>query len=190
MGVDELGDYAKNLIRRKARRLVGVAGLTTSDVPDLEQDMKVDLLKRLSKYDPARGVPLNAFITRIINNHIATIIEARNAQSRDYHCHSSLNEMVAGSKDVDAELADLLGDQADERFHRAEHSHEPHVDLALDLAKAVAELPPDLQDLCRRLMRQSPTEISKETGVPRGTLYEQRERLLSHFTERGLQEYL
>ena len=189
MGVNELGGYAENLIRSKARRLVGVAGLTASDVPDLQQEMRFDLLKRLAKHDVQRA-PRNAFITRLVNNHIATIIEARNAKARDYHRHCSLNGQVADTENVDAEPADLLDAQADGRFHCAEHSHESHVALALDLAKAVADLPPDLQDLCRRLMQQSPTEISKETGVPRGTLYEQRERLRRHFTERGLEEYL
>jgi len=189
VGCEQLGDYAENLIRRKARRLVGVAGLTASDVPDLEQDMKVDLLKRLSKHDPERA-PLNAFITRIVNNHIATIIEARNAKSRDYHRHCSLNGQVTANVDENVEMAGLLDAEADGRFHRAEPSHESRVGLAIDVEKAIADLPPDLQDLCRRLMKQNLTEISKKTGVPRGTLYERRERLRRHFADRKLDKYL
>jgi len=189
VAVDALGDYAEKLIRRKARRLVGVAGLTVSDVPDLEQDMKVDLLKRLSKYD-AKRAPRNAFITRLVNNCIATIIEARNAKARDYHRHCSLNNKVAASQDEDVEMAELLGTQADGRFHRAARSPESRVGLKLDLERAVADLPPDLQVLWQCFMTQSLTEISKDTGIPRGTLYEKRERLRRHFADRKLDEYL
>ena len=56
MGVDNSDDgidpYAAGLIRFKARQLVGQAGFTASDRNDLEQDLILDLLRRLPKYDP------------------------------------------------------------------------------------------------------------------------------------------
>jgi len=50
--VDErLEDYAVQLIRHKAWQLVGRAGFTKDDREDIEQDLKLDLLRRLSKFN-------------------------------------------------------------------------------------------------------------------------------------------
>ena len=53
-GIDE---YAVRIIKYKARQLVGRVGFTESDREDLEQEMILDLLQRLPKYDPARAQP-------------------------------------------------------------------------------------------------------------------------------------
>ena len=51
-GIDE---YAVRIIKHKARQLVGRAGFTESDREDLEQEMMLDLLRRLPKFDPKRA---------------------------------------------------------------------------------------------------------------------------------------
>ncbi len=48
----ELTDYALELVHHKARQLVGKAGYTQDDVDDIKQDLIVDLLERLSQFDP------------------------------------------------------------------------------------------------------------------------------------------
>jgi len=47
-GIDE---YAVQLIKYKARQLVGRVGFTESDRDDLEQELMLDLLRRLPKYN-------------------------------------------------------------------------------------------------------------------------------------------
>jgi len=61
-GID---DYAVQLIKYKARQLVGRVGFTESDREDLEQEMVLDLLRRLPKFDPKRA-GRNTFIARIV----------------------------------------------------------------------------------------------------------------------------
>ena len=88
-GIDE---YAVRIIKYKARQLVGRVGFTESDREDLEQEMMLDLLQRLPKYNPDRA-QRNTFIARVVEHKIATIIEARKAGLRDYRlCRCSLDD--------------------------------------------------------------------------------------------------
>ena len=45
----ELGDYANNLIRSKARTIDRQGGFTSADRDDIEQELAIDLLKRLEE---------------------------------------------------------------------------------------------------------------------------------------------
>ncbi|MFM2007984.1 MAG: hypothetical protein RLZZ09_3639, partial [Pseudomonadota bacterium] len=47
--------YADKLIRHKARQLVGKAGFTEDDRPDIEQELALDLLQRLRHYDAEKA---------------------------------------------------------------------------------------------------------------------------------------
>ncbi len=59
MGFDKhdhgIDPYAIRLIKYKARTLVGKAGFTASDREDLEQELILDLLHRLPRYDRNRA---------------------------------------------------------------------------------------------------------------------------------------
>jgi len=189
VAAENIGKYAEQLIKHKARLLVGRAGLTASDVPDLVQNMTVDLLKRLSKYDPAKA-SRHTFIARLVNHHVATILEARMAQARDCRRCSSLNEPVAMSEGKTVERGDTLNRESDRRMQGPVHSHESRVDLARDMEEAIADLPPDLRELCERLMDKAPAEVSREMGISRGALYDRRKILRRHFAKKGLDKYL
>ncbi len=52
---DGIDKYAADLIRHKARQLVGKAGFTEDDRPDLEQELMIDLLGRMM--EAHRGQP-------------------------------------------------------------------------------------------------------------------------------------
>jgi RNA polymerase sigma-70 factor (ECF subfamily) len=54
----------------------------------------------------------------------------------------------------------------------------------------VARLRPELRELCERLRHMTLTEIARETGIPRGTLYERRSELQRIFEDAGLRDYL
>ena len=90
---DGIDPYAAGLIRFKARQLVGQAGFTASDREDIEQELILDLLRRLPKYNPKRA-QLNTFIARVVEHRVATLIEAQKAGIRDYRrCRCSLNDV-------------------------------------------------------------------------------------------------
>ena len=195
MGFDKHDDgidpYAVRLIKYKARRLIGQAGFSASDRDDLEQEMILDLLRRLPKYNPERA-QLNTFIARVVEHKIATLIEARKAGIRDYRrCRCSLNDWFEDEEGRSVERVDTF-DQEDYLLRTGAQSRpsDELSALAIDVAAVLEGLPPELRDLCQRLEAETVTEISRDTGVPRGTIYESIKKLREIFEDAGLKDYL
>ena len=188
---DDVDAYAIEIIRFKARQLVGQAGFTVADRDDLEQELILDLLRRLPKYDPQRG-KLTTFIARVIEHKIANLITAQRARKRDYRRSTcSLNEPLKGEDDCTVERAETL-DQDDYllRVGVEPKAGEDLRALALDVAAVVDSLPPELGELCRRLGTETISEISRDTGVSHATLYKSIHRLREIFEDAGLKDYL
>jgi len=187
-GIDE---YAVRIIKHKARQLVGRAGFTASDRQDLEQEMMLDLLRRLPRFDPKRG-SRKTFIARVVKHKVATIIEARKAGKRDYRLRAcSLNDRLENDDGGSIERQETI-DQ-DEYLRRTGRLSRPAAelrDLCIDLGRVMASLSPELRTLCQRLQTESVTEISRDTGIPRGTIYEAIKKLRAVFEDAGLRDYL
>ena len=191
MGVEGIGDYAENLIRFKARKLARTAASPEVDWEDFAQDMRLDLWRRLSKFDPGKAT-LNTFIARVVEHKIASIIEARKAGLRDYRRQRcSPNDPLKTPDGKPAERGDMLDQNA--TLLRTGGANRPageRIDLRDDIRTVLAGLPPELRGLCCRLMKGTPTEVQGETGIPRGTLYEPFETLRRRFEKARLKEYL
>jgi len=188
---DGFDEYAVKLIRHKARQLVGKFGFTQSDLEDLEQDLMLDLLHRLHKYDPARA-QRNTFIDRIINHRVATIIEARKAGMRDYRlCTCSLNDPLEDDDGRTIERGETI-DQDDYllRTGKLSRTESELRDLLIDVRRSIDKLPPDLRELIRRLSTETVTEISRATGIPRGTIYDLISKIRTFCEDAGLKDYL
>lgn len=187
-GVDE---YAVRIIKFKARQLVGQAGFTDSDRNDLEQEMVIDLLRRLPKFDPSKA-RRNTFIARIVEHKVATLIEAQTAGVRDYRRYGfSLNERIEYEEGKTIERSDTISqDDYLRRTGRKSTTAQETVELAVDLDVFLNKLPPQLRSLCDRLAAESLTAIATETGVPRSTLYEAVKKLRRLLREAGFDEYL
>ena len=188
---DGIDPYAVGLIRFKARQLVGQAGFTASDREDIEQKLILDLLRRLPKYNPKRA-QLNTFIARVVEHKVATLIEAQKAGIRDYRrCRCSLNDCFEDEDGRSVERVDTF-DQEDYLLRTGAQSRtaDELSALAIDVTAVLEGLPPKLCNLCRRLKAQTVTEISRDTGVPRGTIYESIKKLREIFDDAGLRDYL
>ena len=188
---DGIDAYTVKLIKFKARQLVGKEGFTASDRDDLEQELMLDLLLRLPKYD-SRCAQRNTFIAQEVEHRIAALIEAQKAGIRDFRrCPCSLNDRL---EDVDGRTVERMEtlDQEDYLLRTGAQSRpsEELSALAIDVAAVLAGLPPELRELCWRLRTETVTEISYATGVPRGTLYESIKELREIFEDAGLRDYL
>ena len=178
--------FAANMIRQKAKQLVGHFGYTKSDRPDLEQELQLAILQRVEQFDP-QVATWEAFATMIADHRIATIIEERWAEKREY-CHNvgSLATMV---QDHDGELVELstqVGEQHLERVTDVEWPHhEAESDLEHDLDAILAKLPPDLSDLCERLKRKSIADVARDLDIPRTNLYRMLEWVREVFEVEG-----
>lgn len=165
----ELGDYANGLIRSKARQLIGKEGFTSADGDDIEQELAFDLLRRLEKFDLAKG-KLSTFMARVVEHRIATLIEERRAACRNWRqCLDSLDDPFFQNED---EYHSHVKYRLDPRTKSADD-----IALAIDLEAALAALPAELRDLWIRLQDSNLLRISKATGVSRTTLYARLRRL-------------
>ncbi len=175
--------YAANLIRNKSRLLIGKAGLTESDRPDLEQE-------RMKRYNPAKAKK-TTFMARIVERRIASLLERRFAQRRDCRlCRASLNEPAASSFGESLERGDLMSRDLHPSVKTGEPVERKSGDMQIDLEAVIASLPEQLRDLCDRLRTSNMMEISRETGICRGTLYYRLSLLREALQEAGLKEYL
>jgi len=190
--VPQLDDYAIRLIKHKARQLVGQAGFTRDDQEDIQQDLILDLLRRLPRFDPSRAC-LHTFIARVLEHGVARLIEHRQAAMRDYRCCTcSLNDPLENDDGEQVERGDLLSQDDYLRSQgRSIAPLEDRVALRMDRDRLVATLTPELRDLCLRFEAgQTITDISRDTGTPRGTLYERMKKLKALAEDAGLREYL
>ena len=185
-----LDEYAVKLIRHKARQLVGRAGFVEADRHDLEQELVLDLLRRLPRFDPTLA-KRETFIARLVEHQVATLVESQKAGIRDYRrCAGSLDERREEPDGTSADGPPVL-DQDEylrETVAASRRDEDLHT-LRLDLERVLAELPVDLRALCARLQTSSVSDVSRETGVPRGTVYEAIRRLRTRFERADLTAY-
>jgi RNA polymerase sigma-70 factor (ECF subfamily) len=187
----QIDEYARRLIRHKARQLVDKAGFTKSDVEDLVQELWLDLFQRLPRFDSARSRP-RTFVARVVQHKIAAILRHRQAEMRDYRRNGRSLSDTAGEKNGKTiSRADILDRHVhDLRTGSATRSPEEHSRLRFDLAGVMDQLPPSLRGLCERLKTSTVSEISRDTGVSRATLHEAIRRLRRRFEDAGLKGYL
>lgn len=186
----EIDAYVLRLVHFKARELVQTAALPVSDRDDIAQDLLLDVLRRLPRFDPGRS-SRNTFIRRVVGNRIASLLAARRAQRRDpARCRDSLNDEIRDADGTAVERsAEMAADCCARRDGAGLGGGERARDLRVDLAASVAALPPHLRDLCARLERSTVAEIAAELGLPRGTVRGRIQTIRRHFRAAGLDEY-
>ncbi len=194
MGINQLPtdvqSFAARLIRRKARQLATHDNITPSDRDDIAQDLWLHLVENLPKFDPDKG-NIFAFIVTVVERETAAIWRKYRAEKRDTCRCSSLNQSVRAHDGTRVELASTITEDAPHpRLGQRGRHFEHAVDIAHDVTATLAQLPPDLRDLCERLKTQSISEIARDTGIPRTTLNSRIRALRAHFEEAGLREYL
>lgn len=186
----EINEFAARLIKAKARRLIGQFGFTEGDLPDLEQELRAHLLKRLPDFDPGRS-SLDVFVVVVLERHIVTLIQFRKTRKRGYlRRNVSLDEPIETASGT-SRLADVF----DHDRRRSARGYFPRGDhelanLIRDVRAVVERLPDDLEHLCHLLAVLSVAEVSRHTGVPRSTLYGLITKVRMRFEDAGLKKYL
>jgi RNA polymerase sigma-70 factor, ECF subfamily len=188
---DGIEGYAVRIIRYKAKQLVGSSGFNESDIEDLEQVMMLDVLCRLPKYD-SKKAKLSTFVSRILQHCIATIIVERQLYKRDLEqCSLSLNDLV---KQTDGGIAERINaydiEEYLKRTGRLSRTFEDRLDISIDLEIVIASLPQELRTLCESLKSENVAEISRDSGIPRVTIYNRIKKLRKLLEDSGLSDYL
>ena len=183
-------DRISQIIKTKARSLAPRLRDAAVDVEDITQDLTIELLSRLPRFNPKRS-SIHTFATRIIGNAAGRILSGTLAGKRGGGVKPlSLNYVVTTGGGVPAELGDTISE--DDYFSRTDRATRPFwelCDLRLDLQRGMATLPPSLKDLCGRLMEETPTEVAHSEGVSRETIYRRIRAVRAAFEEQGLGKF-
>lgn len=184
-----VNEYAVQIITYRAKRLVGTAGYTPADVEDIEQDLMLDLLERLDKYDAAKA-KLTTFIDRIVDHKIANLIAERQAEMRDFRKTSTtLNAPIQTDDDSPTTLLDITGtdDYLERMGFQNKPTQEVH-DVQIDLEIALQRLTEDERQLLDLLKQMTLAEAARELGKARTTLAYQLAKIRKALTAMGLDD--
>ena len=181
-----LDRFEEWFIARKARQLAGKAGFTPTDVEDIEQDIRVDVLQRLPRFDPAKS-NRHTFIAMVVRRCVASILEGRRAEKRNSGRRpQSLNAPIRDAEGREVELHQTLGGDA----RRPGRNEAGLRYLRADVRAAVASLPERLRPWCEVFTEQGIREASRELHVPRCRLQRIKAEIRAAFEEAGLADYL
>jgi RNA polymerase sigma-70 factor (ECF subfamily) len=186
-----INTFADRLIRRKARELITRFGFSPADREDIEQDLRLLLIRRFDKFDPSVA-HYNVFVTTVIERFTATIIEHREAESRaPERSGGSLSRLIDDGDGNQIEKgATLTEDQHALRTGVKFRSDEHLRALAADVADLLNGLSSELFDICRRLQSNTVSGVARELGIPPSTLRDALQRLRPQFEASGMREYL
>ncbi len=134
------------IIRRKAGRLVGRAGLQTQDRKDIEQQLILHILGQLKEFDPKEGT-WPAFVQRLCQRFGSNLVRALQAAKRNGGPLAPLPEEFPARRE------------------------EPSPDAALDLAEALAKLPEDLRQVAELLMTRTVRDTARVLGISPSTVH-------------------
>jgi len=152
-------DYAHDQIRIRARILVKQSSLPPHAQEDVQQDMYLELVKAQKRFDPARGAP-NTFISRVLDRFCKHFVRREGTKMRtripEQPCSDIGEEFDLDNRTVgEGMLADAV---------RAEWQQQ--------VRAVIAELPPELQQLCETLVsRRDKTAMAEQLGIARSSLY-------------------
>jgi DNA-directed RNA polymerase specialized sigma24 family protein len=179
------------IVRAKAAGLIGTYGFSPSDGDDIRQELVLDCIIRFRKFDPAKS-SCRSFVSRIVNNRVATLVEGQRARCRDYRaCRSSLNDQIEFAPGESMELAERVSaDEYEARIGRSVLSARDRVELQIDVARVIATLPQELAAIANLLRSVGVGETSHQLGVPRSTLYRRIADIRELFESAGLHLYL
>lgn len=183
--------FTARLIRDKAKKLVGRAGFTASDLADLMQEFALDLVKRRHEFDASKA-PWPAFVTVVVNRKTATLIEHARAEKRSSSRESySLNQHATDCDGRDCELAATLSDaDGSRRAGQARPDGASPPELAQDIGTVLGKLPPELRKVCELLGARNKSQAARELGISRAKLYDDVARIRRRFEDAGLRDYL
>ena len=158
---------------------------------DLSQELVLHYLRRYLQHDSARASAAT-FAACICRHRLISIFEAETACRRSASGGlTSLSEPVAVGQSGEiiergATISEDSYHMADGRLSRpAAELHE----IRIDVARALASLPPHLARLARRLAFEPVTLAARGMGISRATAHRHMRELRGAFTEAGLDRY-
>lgn len=175
----ELTKYEMDMIRIKANQLSRTSGFTAHDVEDIQQELALELIRRLPMFNPAKA-RRTTFASMVVRNRIRNLVRDRNAEMRDPRLNGpSLNEITHTKEGEEIELIEMVSqDEADIVNGNRTTRPDEGVALRVDVGNVLARLPRHLRQAADLLSRMSVTDAADALGMPRTSFRKQRVRHL------------
>ncbi len=155
----------------EARKLRSRGLIPPSAEDEIVDELVFEVVVRLSKFDESRG-SWEAYVNVVVRSKLVSIVRRLRAAKRDFMRDRSL-----GDRDL------IDHDTRDGGWQRA-------VDLRLDIEWVLLSFDERERALAMDLVRKPLAALSEETGIPRRTLRDHKDRLRDAFAARGLSEYV
>lgn len=181
------------LVKGKAKGLIGKHGFTIADLPDIEQElfMEVFLKRNTGKAWSTLTASQRTILSRILDNRIRKMVEAACADKRRVTMFSqSLNTPVGHTESGDPiTLLDLLADTGRAGYDQP-HAAGSSIDLRIDLSLHADALSNIQVDINVHLSEgRSITEIARILGIKRTTLHHELARIRVILEQTGMTDY-
>lgn len=173
------------LVRIHAKKLSYRLGYNQSDRADLAQSLYCRVWRALPSYRPEKG-HLHAFVAATIKNFAADLLRHQRAEKRNPRRVTSLNVLVRDDLGQYVDRSNSVA-ESDARRHRSSFPRggEEVAAEAADVTALLSTLPDDLRHLAEQLKVQNPTQIARDWGIPRTSLYADIRKLRAHFRAGG-----
>jgi len=187
----ELDASTTELITNAASRLLGKAGITRDDLPDIKQDLTITVLESLHRFNPRRA-RFDAFVCMVLVSKSVSILRKRTAGKRGSgRRNGSLNRLIVADDGHVSELAEVRPIcECRSSGCRCSLEAAEQLDLAIDLGEVLARLPEDLRQLCETLRDHSLSAAARQLGISWGRARGMVKRLRGIFERAGLADYL
>lgn len=161
-------NYAKSLIKFKARQLSRRHDFQPAELEDLQQELWLALVKAAEQFDPAKA-SLDTFIDRVVNTAVAMLVRARQRCKRgNGFAVQSLDQELAPSSDTPEPLAATVSaDDLARRTGTKPADKAARREDAEAVEHALAQMPEEIRNLCRRLMGGTVASVARELGISR-----------------------
>lgn len=182
-----------DLVKGKAKGLIGKYGFSEADRPDLEQELFLEVfLKRNTSLNwPTKSATQRTVLSRILDNRIRNIIDAACSDKRRVSMHSdSLSTPVGYNPGGDPiTLLDLLSEDG-QLGHEHPHTAGGTIDLRIDLSLRTPALSEVHIDITVYLSEgRTVSEIAELMGMKRRTLRNRLAQLQTILEELGIGDY-
>jgi RNA polymerase sigma-70 factor (ECF subfamily) len=164
-----LTDYAKNLIKFKARQLGRRREFLPADQADLQQQLWLMLCERVDAFDPAKA-SLDTFIDRVVNTAVGVILRNRRRHKRGNGFRTqSLDSVRAPRSETPEPLSTAVSaDDLALRTGAEQHDETLRREDAEAVEFALAQMPDDLRGIARRPSPRPARVTRTSSSPPRG----------------------
>lgn len=172
-------------IRFRAARLARSGAVPGLEAEDIEQELRLDLIRRACRFDPAKS-SFDTFADRIITNRIATLASSTKAMRAERVMQSI--HAPAGEDGGGLALSDILPEAASlDPVDEFSLSHGPG--LKGDVGKLLAALCPTTRQVAIAVSHLTISEAARALGLHRSTVYERLGVIRKTAMELGLEGY-